>query len=205
MQKRRFNILFLLSIFLITYSYAFIRYHLGKEFHELIHIPFVLNKAIAWAAGTYLVLSLIPDLYLCKFNVVRRELGMSGYLLAVIHICTGILLLRPNLYPKFFNDDVLNNSGWIYIFFGICALIAFSFPLYASLKKAPPSDFRFRFGKLGIVMVLFHVVAIGVTGWFEPLKWPLFLPPITLLFAVYTMVVITIRSFFISDNSSKKT
>jgi hypothetical protein len=204
MQKRRFNIFFILSIFLITYGYAFVRYHLGKELLELIHIPFVLNKAIAWTAGTYLVLSLIPDLYLRTFNVVRRELGMLGYLLAVIHICSGILLLRPNLYPKFYTDEVLNNSGWIYISFGVCALIAFSLPLYASLKKATPSDFRFRFGKLGIVMVLFHVIAIDLPGWLEPLKWPLFLPPITLLFAVYTIVVITIRIFYISDFTTKE-
>ncbi len=177
----------LLMIFTVCYTYAIIRYHIGKNLVGWIHIPYVINKAVSWTAGIFMVLTLLPEVKLMHFLLSRKTLGIAGYFLAILHIVTNVVILRPSLFPEFYANDVISSAGWIYILVGILAFIAFTLPLYASWKKAATNDFRYKFGKLGILLVTIHAASMGITGWLNPLSWPLMMPPITLLFCLFAI------------------
>jgi len=183
----------LLMIFTVCYTYAIIRYHIGKNLVGWIHIPYVINKAVSWTAGIFMVLTLIPNERLMCYSISRRTLGLHGYFLAVIHIVTNVLLLNPDLHPSFFTDQKINASGWIYISFGATSFILFSLPLYASFKNFPSKDIRYKFGKLGILLLMLHVASLGLKNWFFPETWPMMMPPITLLFLVFCLVIILLK------------
>lgn len=180
-------------IFIVCYTYAIIRYHFGKHLEEWIHFPYVINKAISWTAGTFMVLTLIPNERLMCYSISRRTLGLRGYFLAVIHIVTNVLLLNPDLHPSFFTDQKINASGWTYISFGATSFILFSLPLYASFKNFPAKDIRYKFGKLGILLLMLHVASLGLKNWFFPETWPMMMPPITLLFLAFCLVIILLK------------
>lgn len=180
-------------IFIVCYTYAIIRYHFGKHLVEWNHFPYVMNKAISWTAGTVMVLTLIPNERLIRFSISRRTLGLGGYFLAVIHIAINLLLLSPDLYPSFFTDQTINAYGWTYISFGATSFILFSLPLYASLKNYPSKDFRYKFGKLGILLLMLHVASLGLKNWFLPKNWPMMMPPITLLFIIFCLVILLFK------------
>lgn len=183
----------LLLIFAFCYTYAILRYHFGKNLVDWVHIPYVINKAISWTAGIFMVLTLIPNVRLMRYSLSRRTLGLGGYILAVVHIVFNVLLLHPDLYPSFFTGQKINAYGWTYISFGATAFIFFSFPLYASLKNAPSTDGRYKLGKLGILILTFHVASLGLQHWFSPLTWPMMLPPITLLFVLFSIIMLFLR------------
>jgi hypothetical protein len=183
----------LLSIFFFLYVYAAIRYHIGKGQIEFIYFPFVINKAIAWTAGTFFVMSVLPNAYLQHAKLSRRMLGVWGYRLAIIHIIGSIVMLSPILYPKFYSEGTLNMEAWRHIAFGALSIILFSFPLWASIQDAPSNDWKFRFGRWGIAFNLAHVVSIGFSGWFTFKTWPLFMPPITLLFVSFGVIILIYR------------
>jgi hypothetical protein len=190
----------LFLIFVLLYAYAAIRYHVAKEQIDFIHFPFVLNKAIAWTAGTLFVLSILPDKILQKFQLGRRVVGVWGYRLAVVHILASILLLCPELYPKFYTETTLNSAGWRHILFGASSIALFTVPLWASWKNAPNNDYRYRFGRWGILMNLVHVASIGASGWLKVDTWPWLMPPITLLFVGFGVFVVILRYTRYSKN-----
>ncbi len=183
----------LLSIFLLLYAYAAIRYHIGKEQLDFIYFPFVFNKALAWTAGTFFVMSVVPNAILQRASLSRREVGVWGYRLATIHIIGSILLLEPTLYPKFYSGGELNLDAWRNIAFGACSIIIFSFPMRASIQNAPSEDWKYRLGRWGIAFNLAHVASIGFSGWLKVETWPLFMPPITLLFVSFGIAMLIYR------------
>lgn len=184
---------FIFFIFLIFYSYAAIRYHLGKDLVGFKETIFVLNKALAWTAGTLFMLTLLPQKKLDGFLVQRRQLGTWAYGLALVHIILIILILNPELYPKFYSDSKLNFQGWTTIFLGIGSILLFSLPLYASLKKSEELSHLYRFGRYGIYLNILHVTSIGASGWFLPSTWPYFMLPITLIYVTQAFVLIFIN------------
>ena len=60
-------------------------------------------------------------------------------------------------------------------------MLIFSFPLVAALKSYPNEAWQFRLGKYGVLVSIFHPMIIGYSGWLKVVKWPLGMPPITLL------------------------
>ncbi len=159
----------------------------------------VLNKAIAWLAGTLLMLSLLRQNFWNRFSLSRRTLGTTGYWFAVIHIFSGVILLDSTFYPKFYNHGCISYFGWNYISIGILSILFFSIPLYASLKKEPHGSKLYHFGHYGILMNLVHVFMIGFSGWLEPESWPLYFPPITLIFVTQILSVFIFRTIFLKN------
>ena len=182
-------------LFFSFYSYAIIRYHFGKELIGFTETFFVVNKALAWTAGTLFLLTLLPQFQLDKFKLKRRQLGTTGYCFAIVHISLIFLILNPELYPKFYSNSELNYDGYLTISLGICSLLLFSLPLYASLQKREKLQYLYRFGRFGIYLNILHVTSIGATGWVTPTNWPYFMPPITLIFIVQAALIILINKF----------
>lgn len=182
-----------LILFLIFYSYAALRYHVGKEMHGWKAFFVVLNKAIAWLAGSLLTLSLLKQTFWDRYNLKRRILGTTGYWFALVHILVSIVLLDPKFYPKFYSLGGIGSMGWTYIAMGVLSILFFSVPLYASLKNVPQSSKLYHFGRYGILMNLVHVFLIGFSGWLDFKAWPIYLPPITLIFVTQIIAVFIYR------------
>lgn len=184
--------LFLL-LFIPLYSYAFVRYHLGKDvpFEEWL---FILNKAVAWTAITSISLSVLKVKHLALIKTDRRTTGFTGFTLALLHSILVLFLFNKFHFEKLYSGNQLNFLGWLAIMIGITSLIVFSFPFYATMRKFPSEHRYFRLGKIGFFVVLFHPMVIGISGWFSPEKWPYYLPPITLLAFLTGLLMFMIRA-----------
>lgn len=182
-------------VFFTFYSYAVVRYHVGKEMFGLLEFYFVLNKAFAWTAGTLLLLTILPPNYLAKYHLSRRGIGTFAYTIALIHINSSILLLSEKFYPKFYTNQFLNADGWFFIALGSCSILLFTLPLIASFKNLPSGHVLYKFGRFGILFNLAHVMAIGYSGWLKFNDWPFYLPPITLLFSINVILMLLFKKY----------
>ncbi len=182
-------------LFLLFYSYALLRYHFGKGLGQE-EILFVLNKAFAWTAGTCFAFTLLPKK--CFPNTVsyRKQFGLVGYSFSFLHITANIILINATNYPLLFDANKLNFHGWQLIILGILTISCFSLPLIATIIKQPAGSLLYKFGKIGVFTSIIHVSIVGIHGWFTPLEWPYYLPPITLLFVITASTIVIFRSFF---------
>jgi DMSO/TMAO reductase YedYZ heme-binding membrane subunit len=174
---------FTFIIFLIAYSYAALRYHVGASV-PLDEWYFVLNKSLAWTGFTLLATSILKVSTLRKWKLDRRDLGLTGIAFAAVHTLSVLFLFSETHYSKLYTDHQINAQGYLALSIGIISFLIFMFPLFAALKKYPNSAWQFRLGKVGVLISIFHPFIIGYTGWFSPEKWPMGLPPITLLAVV---------------------
>ncbi len=183
----------ILVLFSVMYTYAAIRYHIGKN------VPwadwlFILNKSIAWLAFSLVSLTLIKDQVLNKyFKAGRKSLGIAGFLLALIHILITVVIFSSEYYPKFYLGQMISFMGWIYIGIGATSAVIYLMPFFASLKGLANESRIFRLGKYGVWINAFHPLLIGIEGWLTPQSWPLFMPPITLLSLVGLLIAMVMR------------
>jgi hypothetical protein len=181
-------------LFLLFYSYAVLRYHFGKGLGQE-EILFVLNKAFAWTAGTCFAFTLLPNKCFPDTVSYRKQFGLIGYSFSLLHITANIILINATNYPLLFDANKLNFHGWQLISLGILTISCFSLPLIATIKKLPAGSLLYKFGKIGVFTSIIHVSIIGIHGWFSPLEWPYYLPPITLLFVITASTIVIFRSF----------
>lgn len=186
--------IFTLSLFILFYSYAILRYHIGKEVSWNDWF-FIFNKSIAWMGFTLIAISIIKQSRLKRFNLSRKNLGMTGFVFAFLHAVFVLILFNSDHYPKFYTGNDLNFLGWISISIGFVSLVIFSFPFVAAWKNKPNTANVFRLGKYGVMLNILHPLAIGFSGWFSPNEWPFYLPPITLLAVMTGIIVFGIRGF----------
>lgn len=166
-----------LILFCALYSYAHLRYHVGKGI-PLSEWLFILNKAIAWTGGILLGLSLFKY----EQKNMRKTLGSIGYLFATTHILLDLILISPEHHPSFYSFDQLNTHAWISITLGILSFICFTIAFIGSVSIN--YKYLLRFGRIGILISILHVTMIGKKGWFTPNSWPFYMPPITLIFVL---------------------
>ena len=179
-------------LFSILYGYAIVRYHFGKSV-PLEDWFFILNKAFAWFAMTLISLTLLKENTLQKFQFSKRHLGQLGFLFGILHICSALLLFSEKYYPKFYSDHTFSSIGWTSISVGIISILIYSLPLYGSFKKYSSENKLFKFGKIGLLINIIHPILIGYSGWFTINKWPLFMPPITLLAVLFALLLFMLK------------
>lgn len=186
--------LFTSLLFTGFYSYAVLRYHVsGKtEWKEWF---FVLNKSFAWTAFILLSLTILKPKTLEKIQLNRRVLGLTGYGFAIVHLISVLFLFSEVHYPKFFTDSDLNLRGLLSISAGSIAILLFTLPFIASVKKLSIDSPLYKFGKYGVAISILHPFFIGFSGWVSPFDWPLCLPPITLLAFLSGVSFFLIRKF----------
>ena len=182
---------FLVVLFIVLYSYAAIRYHFGKEL-GLSALLYVFNKAVAWWCASVLLLSLFSVNKLQKLGLSKRATGLCGYAVALCHILLTIFILSPTFYPRFYSGGILNMHGWISITLGILSILLFSFPLLATVQDKSQSWY-YTLGRYGIILNISHVFSIGFLTWFPLTDWPMYLPPITLIFVFQGLLVLLSR------------
>jgi DMSO/TMAO reductase YedYZ heme-binding membrane subunit len=177
----------ILVTLLLSIAYAVLRYHiLGPVPWK--DLPFfILNKGLSLAAFVLLTLNFsLGPLNNLGFPVpkgwllARKALGMSGFLLVLIHALMSFLLFRPSVYHQFFGaNDTLNLVGGLSMLAGVLAfVILWGYNL--SFQTFLREDHAFiafitsrRFMLFALVLGGLHLFFMGYQGWF--------LPPISLV------------------------
>ena len=181
----------------ITFSiaYAILRYHIVGDV-PFKDFPFlILNKGLS--LGAFILISLnfgfgpahklglsIPKSWLDA----RKALGMSGFLLVLIHVLMSLMLFSPSVYAKFFEADAtLTLNAGISMLFGILAFVAlwgYNLSFQTFLKEDKKFIEFITSSKFLLIAFLFgaiHLFFMGYKGWLNPSGWNGGLPPISLV------------------------
>jgi hypothetical protein len=186
----------------LSIAYAILRYHILGPIPWSEFPFFILNKGISLAAILLLVLNFslgplkniglpVPGSWLSA----RKILGMTGFLLVLIHALMSFMLFSPAIYGKLFDTD-----GSLTLFSGLSMLggvLSFvvlwgfnlSFQTHLRDEKAFIQFITSRkFLLLAMLLSAVHLFFMGFKGWFSPAGWHGGLPPISLVaFAVFAI------------------
>ena len=188
-MKKYFFIAFIPSLI-----YAVVRYNIFKEV-PWENLPlWISNKAFAMTATILVAYSFCADK-----SKPRKEIGILGFYIAIIHAIISLIILNPSYFAKFFSDDgKLNFTGELSMLAGI---VSFSLLLIAVYKSYPAVteeaevDLKFihQLVLWGIILNIVHIVVMGFPGWLKVADWPGMLPPITLVSCVISIIFLLKR------------
>lgn len=175
--------------------YAITRYHLVGPVPWKDFPMFILNKGISLSAFILLACNFgfgplnnlgikIPEGWLNA----RKSIGMTGFLLALIHALMSFMLFSPSVYGKFFVEDgTLTMLGGLSMLSGVIAFVILwgynmSFQTFLREDKAFIQFITSR--KFMLVALLFgalHLIFMGYEGWLNPDGWHGGMPPVSLV------------------------
>jgi DMSO/TMAO reductase YedYZ heme-binding membrane subunit len=190
-------------------AYAITRYHLVGPVPWKDFPMFILNKGISLSAFILLACNFgfgplnnlgvpVPEGWLNA----RKSIGMTGFLLALIHALMSFMLFSPSVYGKFFVEDgTLTMLGGLSMLSGIIAFVILwgynmSFQTFLREDKAFIQFITSR--KFLIVAMLFgalHIIFMGYDGWLKPEGWHGGMPPVSLV-AIVIFAVSYIANLF---------
>jgi hypothetical protein len=192
----------ILVTLLLATGYAVLRYHiLGPVPWK--HFPFfILNKGISLGAFILLTFNFtFGPLYNLGVNVsegwlnARKAIGMTGFLLVLIHVVMSFMLFSPSVYGKFFEGDgSLTLLAGLSMLGGVLAFVVLwgynlSFQTHLSEDKV---FIRFitsrKFLLWAMLLGAAHLFFMGFKGWLNPSGWHGGLPPISLVSFAFFVV-----------------
>ena len=179
----------LLTLFLFCYTYSILRYHIGAEIPSNEWL-FILNKSIAWAGFTCIGLSLLSVSLLERIRLTKRIAGIYGFICSCIHIIISFYLLYDGNQLIWNKLESIDFMFYSFIISGAISFLIYLFPLVATLKELPSTSKMLGIAKVGYLINILHPLLLGYSGWGSISKWPLFLPPITLLAVLSALVFI---------------
>jgi DMSO/TMAO reductase YedYZ heme-binding membrane subunit len=182
-------------VLLFSIGYAILRYHivgpvLWKDFPF-----FILNKGISLAAFILLTCNFgfgplnnlgvkVPEGWLNA----RKALGMTGFLLVLVHALMSFMLFSPTVYPKFFETDgTLTLLAGLSMLGGVLAFVFLwgynlSFQTHLREDKAFIQFITSRtFLLWALLLGGVHLVFMGYQGWLNPSSWHGGIPPVSLV------------------------
>ena len=186
---------------LLSLFYAVLRYHIvgpvpWKDFPFLI-----LNKGISLAAFILLTFNFsLGPLKNLGIKVSegwlnsRQVLGMTGFLLILIHALISFLIFKPEIFGKFFEEN-----GSLTLFAGISMLGGIlSFVVLWAYNLAFKTDLKEdkafiqfitsrKFLLMAMLFSLMHLFFMGYKGWLNPSGWNGGLPPISLVAFTFSL------------------
>jgi DMSO/TMAO reductase YedYZ heme-binding membrane subunit len=174
----------LAAIIVLATLYAAVRYHVAQPEPWSRFYFWTVNKAISFSAAALLAASYS---YITHSRRTARALGLSGFVLALVHSFLSWPLLGAANYPKLYTGGSLNSVGVGCVISGIAAMVLLLGPALTSFFDARARLGRERWTRLqrlgyaSLALTSFHVFVYGYKGWLTPLMWPAAMPPITLL------------------------
>jgi hypothetical protein len=181
-------------------GYSILRYHIAGPVPWKDLSFFILNKGICLSAFILLVMNFslgpaknigwpIPQSCLNA----RMAVGITGFLLALVHVLMSFLLFSPAIYAKFFDaNSMLTLSAGLSMFAGILAFVVL-WGYNLSFKTNMREDKEFmefitsrKFLLWAMLLGAAHLFFMGYAGWLKPSGWHGGLPPISLVaFALF--------------------
>ena len=180
---------------LLSVGYAVLRYHVAGPVPWKDFPFFILNKGICLAAFLLLTLNFsLGPLNNLGLPVspgwlnARKALGMTGFLMVLIHVLMSFMLFSPAVYAKFFVENgTLTLLAGLSMLFGVLAFVVLwgynmSFQTFLREDKAFIQFITSRrFMLFALLLGAAHVFFMGYEGWLEPAGWHGGLPPISLV------------------------
>ena len=182
-------------VLLFSIGYAIVRYHIAGTVPWKDLPFFILNKGISLAAFILLTFNFgfgplnnlgvrVPVSWLNA----RRALGMTGFLLVLIHVLMSFMLFKPAVYAKFFaTDGTLTLLAGLSMLGGILAFVvlwAYNMSFQTHLRE-DKKFIAFITSRTFLIWAMLlggiHLAAMGYQGWMEPAGWQSGLPPISLV------------------------
>lgn len=204
-EKRSAALALIFTTLLLSVAYSVLRYHLMGPVPWKDFPFFILNKGISLAAFVLLSLNFglgplkniglpVPTGWLAA----RKALGMTGFLLVLIHALMSFMLFKPAVYAGFFvADGSLSLLAGLSMLAGILAFVVLwaynlSFQTFLREDKAYIAFITSR--RFLLVAFIFggaHLLFMGYEGWMAPDGWHGGLPPISLVaFTVFALTYV---------------
>jgi hypothetical protein len=176
-------------------AYAILRYHIAGPVPWKDFPFFILNKGISLSAFILLTCNFsfgplnnlgvrVPEGWLNA----RKAMGMTGFLLVLIHALMSFLLFRSSVYGKFFETDgTLTLLAGLSMLGGILAFVVLwaynlSFQTFLREDRAFIGFITSRkFLLFALLLGAVHLFFMGYEGWLKPSGWHGGLPPISLV------------------------
>ncbi len=182
-------------VLFFSIGYAIVRYHIAGPVPWKDFPFFILNKGLSLAAFVLLT---------CNFGFgplnnlglrvpvgwlnARKALGMTGFLLALVHALMSFLLFSPTVYTKFFEaDGTLTLLASLSMLAGVLAFVVLwgynlSFQTHLREDKAFIQFITSRtFLLWAMLLGASHLVFMGYEGWLSPSGWHGGIPPVSLV------------------------
>jgi len=183
------------STLLLAIGYAVLRYHIVGTVPWKDFSFFILNKGLCLAAFILLTMNFaigplnnlgvrVPEGWLNA----RKAMGMTGFLLVLIHVLMSFLLFNPSVYGKFFMaNGTLTLLAGLSMFTGVLAFVVLwgynmTFQTFMREDKAFIQFITSRkFMLFALLLGAAHLFFMGYEGWLNPAGWQGGLPPISLV------------------------
>jgi DMSO/TMAO reductase YedYZ heme-binding membrane subunit len=196
-------------VLLFGLVYAVMRYHVAGPVPWKDFPFFILNKGISLSAFILLTCNFglgplnnlgvkVPEAWLNA----RKAMGMTGFLLVLIHVLMSFLLFSPSVYGKFFLDNgSLTLLAGLSMLFGILAFVVLwgynmSFQTFLREDKAFIQFITSRkFMLFALLLGAAHLFFMGYEGWLKPAGWHGSLPPVSLVAFAFFAVGYVINLF----------
>lgn len=204
-KKKNAAVSLITSVFVLAIAYAVLRYHVAGPVPWKDFPFFILNKGISLAAFVLIACNFgfgplrnvgvpVPESWLAA----RKAVGMTGFLLVLVHALMSFLLFKPAVYGNFFSQDgTLTLFAGLSMLTGVLAFVVLwaynlSFQTFLREDKAFISFITSRrFLLVAFILGGAHLLFMGYAGWMKPGDWHGGLPPISLVaFAVFAMAYI---------------
>jgi DMSO/TMAO reductase YedYZ heme-binding membrane subunit len=180
---------------LLAIVYAVLRYHIVGTVPWKDFSFFILNKGLCLAAFILLTMNFaIGPLNNLGLRVsegwlnARKAMGMTGFLLVLIHVLMSFLLFNPSVYGKFFMaNGTLTLLAGLSMFTGVLAFVVLwgynmTFQTFMREDKAFIQFITSRkFMLFALLLGAAHLFFMGYEGWLNPAGWQGGLPPISLV------------------------
>ena len=190
-------------------AYAIVRYHVVGPVPWKDFPFFILNKGISLSAFVLLTLNFglgplnslgakVPEGWLNA----RKALGMTGFLLVLIHALMSFMLFSPSVYGKFFETDgTLTMLAGLSMLGGVLAFVVLwgynlSFQTHLREDKAFIQFITSRtFLLWAMLLGAAHLFFMGYQGWLNPSGWHGGIPPVSLVAFAFFAVGYVINLF----------
>lgn len=187
---------------LFSIGYAILRYHIAGPVPWKDLSFFTLNKGIALSSFVLLTFNFsfgplnnlgvpVSDGLLNS----RKALGMTGFLLALIHVLMSFMLFNPAVFSKFYEENgTLTLTAGLSMLGGVLSFVVlwgYNLSFQTHLRE-DKKFIRFitsrNFLLVAMLFSLFHLFFMGYKGWLTPNAWHGGLPPISLVgFILFTV------------------
>jgi DMSO/TMAO reductase YedYZ heme-binding membrane subunit len=180
---------------ILSIGYAILRYHIVGPVPWKDFPFFILNKGISLSAFILLTFNFgfgplnnlgvnVPEGWLNA----RKALGMTGFLLVLIHALMSFMLFNPSVYGQFFEPNgTLTLLAGLSMLGGVLAFVVLwgfnlSFQTHLREDKAFIQFITSRkFLLVAMILGAVHLIFMGYKGWLNPSGWHGGLPPISLV------------------------
>jgi len=182
-------------VLIFSLLYAMVRYHIAGPVPWKDFPFFILNKGISLGAFILLAMNFgLGPLNNLGVKVsagwlnARRALGMTGFLLVLIHALMSFMLFSPAVYGRFFEQDgTLTLISGLSMLGGVLAFVVLwgynlSFQTHLREDKAFIQFITSRkFLLVALTLGGFHLFFMGYEGWLAPGGWNGGMPPVSLV------------------------